>query len=131
MQVATYPNSPTYDSEPETSSVCTAPSALEYAVTHVFFHPPPPNDDYTLEKDYSPENDLSLAHTVCMAARAYTSHVSGTSEGDQWHRITKMLDNLASAQSSHLDKDRVSSQLREMQTGGTLTISPWMHTDDV
>lgn len=126
MQVATYPNTsvsprsestPTYDSEPETSSLCTALSALEYAITHVFFPPQPPDNDYT------PENDLSLAHAACAAAHAYTSHVSGTSEGDRWHHITKMLDNLASAQSSRLDKDRIISQLRGMQTGGALTIA--------
>ena len=88
--------------------------SLEYAVTHVFLPVKfPQNNDYTLEKDHS------LARAVCAAAHAYGTHVCGTSEQTQWHRISKMLDNLqAAVQSEHMDNDHVISQLRGMQTGG-------------
>ena len=95
-------------------------TSLNYAVTHVFLpvHLPDGND-CTLE------NDRSLAHAVCSAAHAYGTHVYGTSEQAQWHRITKMLDNLqTSVQSEHMDNGHVISQLRGMQTGCTFAGSP-------
>jgi len=92
--------------------------SLQYTVTHVFLPVwPPDRSDYTLEQD------LSLARAVCAAAHAYSARVYEASEQAQWHRITKMLDNLqASANSEPLpDKDQAISQLRGMQTGGMHT----------
>ena len=97
-----------------------SPTSLGYVVTHVFLPIQPPD-----ENDYTPENDHSLARAVWAAAHAYDTHVCGTSEQAQWHRITRMLDNLqVVVRSEHLDKDHVVSQLREMQTGGTLAGFP-------
>ncbi|KAF8551736.1 hypothetical protein OG21DRAFT_1498931 [Imleria badia] len=91
-------------------------TSLLYAVTHVFLPVQPPD-----KSDYTPENDHSLARAVCAAAHAYRTHVCGTSEQAQWHRITRMLDNLqASVQPEHMDNDLVISQLRGMQTGDIL-----------
>ena len=71
-----------------------------------------------------PENNHSLARAVCAAAHAYTTYVCGTTEQAQWHRITKMLDNLqAFVQSKHVDTDHVVSQLQGMETGGTFAYS--------
>ena len=98
------------------------PTSLEYAVTHVFL---PVKLPY--ESDYTLENEHSLARAVCAAAHDYGTHVCRASEQIQWHRITKMLDNLqASFQSadSDMNSDHVVSQLRGMQTGGTLPGSP-------
>ncbi|KAG6379454.1 hypothetical protein JVT61DRAFT_11934 [Boletus reticuloceps] len=90
-----------------------ASDSLRYAVTHVFLPIKPP-----AKRDYTLENDASLARAVCTAAHAYT-------EQAQWYRITKMLDNLqASVQSEHMDADHIISQLRNMQTGGTVAIFP-------
>ena len=92
-------------------------TSLCYIVTHVFLpaHPPEANG-------YIPENSHLLAHTVCATAHAYGTHVCRTSEQTQWHRISKMLDNLRVAvQSEHLDNGHVISQLRGMKTGGTFT----------
>ncbi|KAF8555664.1 hypothetical protein OG21DRAFT_1496140 [Imleria badia] len=89
---------------------------LRYAVTHVFLPVQLPD-----KSDHTPENDHSLARAVCAAAHAYGTHVRGTSEEAQWHRIARMLDNLqASVQSQHMDNDHVISQLREMKTGDIL-----------
>ena len=91
-----------------------------HIVTHVFLPVYPPD-----ENDNTPENEHSLARAVCAAARAYGTHVCGTSEQAQWHHITKMLDNLqASVQSEHMDYDHVISQLRGMQMGGTFARPP-------
>jgi len=91
--------------------------SLLYAVTHVFLPVWLPD-----HSNYSLKQDLSLARAVCAASHAYSAHVYGASEQAQWHRITKMLDNLqVSAQSKRLDKDLVISQLRAMQTGGMHT----------
>ncbi|KAF8549670.1 hypothetical protein OG21DRAFT_565478 [Imleria badia] len=88
------------------------PTLLNHAVTHVFLPQPPDKNDY------APEDEYSLARAVCAANGA---HVCGTSEQDQWHRITRMLDNLqASVQSEHMDNDHVISQLRGTQTGDIL-----------
>ena len=95
-------------------------STPNYIVTHVFLPVQLP-----LDHDNTPENNHSLARAVCAAAHAYGTHLCGTSEQAQWHRITKMLDNLqASVQSEHMDNDHVISQLRGMQTGGTFARSP-------
>ena len=94
--------------------------AFVHIVTHVFLPIRPPD-----KNDNTPENSHSLARAVCDAAHAYGTHLCETSEQAQWHRITKMLDNLgASVQSEHMDYDRVISQLRGMQTGGTFACSP-------
>ena len=94
--------------------------AFVYIVTHVFLPIRPPD-----ENDNTPENSHSLARAVCAAAHAYSTHLCGTSEQAQWDRIKKMLDNLqASVQSEHIDHDRIISQLRGMQTGGTFARSP-------
>lgn len=95
--------------------------SLEYAVTHVFLPVwPPKQKDHTHEV----EKDNLLARAVCTAAHAYSTHVNGAPEQAHWHRITKMLDNFqASAQSEHLDKDHIISQLCGMQTGGMHTNS--------
>ena len=91
---------------------------LDYNVTHVFLPAqlPDVNEFDTLQ------NELSLARALCTVAHAYTEHVYATSEQAQWHRITKMLDNL---QASAQDDGNICiiSQLREMRTGGTLTHS--------
>ena len=89
------------------------PTSLCYAVTHVFLPVELPDEsDYTLLA-----NDHSLARAVYAAAHAYDTHVCGTSEQAQWHRITKMLDNLqASIQSEHTDDDHVISQLRVLRS---------------
>ena len=105
------------------------PTSLCYAVTHVFLPVEPPD-----ESDYTLENEHSLVRAVCAAAHAYGTHLCGTSEQAQWHRITKMLDNLqASVQSEHMDNDRVIFQLRGMQTGGTFARSPQIpgHADNL
>ncbi|KAF8554924.1 hypothetical protein OG21DRAFT_1484286 [Imleria badia] len=91
-------------------------TSLCYAVTHVFLPVQLPN-----RSDYTPENNLSLARAVCAAAHAYGTYVCGTSEQAQWHRITRMLDNLqASVRSEHMDDGHVISQLRGMETGDIL-----------
>lgn len=91
---------------------------LHYLVTHVIL-PVNLTDKNDHGYNFSLESDHSVARAVCAAARAYTIHACGTSEQAQWHRITKMLDNLqASVQSEHLDKGHAISQLRGMQTGG-------------
>ena len=98
----------------------TSSLAFVHILTHVFLPVRPPD-----EKDNTPENSYSLARAVCAAAHAYGTHLCGISEQAQWHRITKMLDNLeASVQSEHMDNDHVISQLRGMQTGGTFARSP-------
>jgi hypothetical protein len=95
-------------------------TAFVHIVTHVFLPVWPPDAN-----DNTPENSHSLAGAVCTAAHAYGTHVSGTSEQAQWSRITTMLDNLqASVQSAHMDNGHVISQLRGMETGGTLAGSP-------
>ena len=96
------------------------PTSLYYAVTHVFLPVNLPKSS-----DYTPENEHSLAYAVCAAAHDYGTHICGPSEQAHWQRITKMLDNLqASFQSVYMDNDQVVSQLRGMQTGGTLAGSP-------
>ena len=95
---------------------------FKYAVTHVFLPVQLPKSS-----DYTPENEHSLTRAVCAAAHDYGTHLYGTSEQTQWHRITKMLDSLqASVQSEDMDKDHVISQLRGMQTGGSFAGSPHM-----
>ena len=95
-----------------------SPTSLRYAVVHVFLPVQPPD-----KNDYTPENEHSLARSVCAAAHAYGTHVCGTSEKAQWHRITRMLDNLqTSVQSEHTDNDQVISQLQGIRTGGALAI---------
>ena len=98
-----------------TSSSSSDPESFKYVVTHVFLPVKLPcGDDYTLQ------NKHSLARAVCAAAHAYGSQLCGTSEQAQWNRITKMLDNLqASVQLKHMVNDRVISQLRGMEMGGT------------
>ena len=104
--------------DPATTNSRHTSASLKYVVTHVFLPVQLPNkDDYT----HTPDNDHSLVRAVCAAAHAYRTHVCGISEQAQWHSITRMLENLrASVQSEHMDNDHVISQLREMQTGGTL-----------
>lgn len=98
--------------------------SFNYTVTHIFFPVHLPyGSNYTLKKD------VSLARAVCATAHAYTSYVRGTPEEDQWHRITKMLDNLlASAQLECLNKGHIISQLLRMQTGGMFTIAVNLYT---
>ncbi|KAF8443937.1 hypothetical protein L210DRAFT_3643512 [Boletus edulis BED1] len=96
--------------------------SLEYVATHVFLPVHLPE-----KSDYSAENNHALARAVCAAAHAYAKHVCGTSEQAQWHRVTKMLDNLqASVQSERLGSDHVISQLQGMQTGDILVFAPPM-----
>lgn len=91
------------------------PRSLDYAITHVFLPVNLPNDN-----DYSLENELSLSRAVCAAAHVYISYTAEP----QWYRISRMLDNLqASIESEHLDDGHIISQLRGMQTGGTVTLS--------
>jgi hypothetical protein len=98
----------------------TTNSPFVHIVTHVFLPVQPPDAN-----DNTPENSHSLACAVCATAHGHNTHVCGTSEQAQWNRITTMLDNLqASVQSAHMDNDHVISQLRGMETGGTLTGSP-------
>jgi hypothetical protein len=98
----------------------TTNSPFVHIVTHVFLPVQLPDED-----DNTPENRHSLARAVCAAAHAYVAHVCGTSEQAQWNCITKMLDNLqASVQLEDMDNDRVISQLRGMETGGTFEGSP-------
>ena len=94
----------------------TSSPAFIHILTHVFLPVYPPD-----KNDNTPENEHSLARAVCAAARAYGTHVSGTSEQPQWNHITKMLDNL---QASVQSNGYVISQLRGMQTGGTFAGSP-------
>ena len=95
----------------------TSSPAFIHILTHVFLPVYPPD-----KNDNTPENEHSLARAVCAAARAYGTHVSGTSEQPQWNHITKMLDNLQA--SVHMENDRVISQLRAMQMGGTFAGFP-------
>ena len=108
------------DDNPQLTSSATffhTSESLCYTATHVFLPVKPPD-----KNDYTPENDHSLARAVSSAAHVYASYISGTTEEAHWGRIAKMLDNLqASLQSEHLDYDHVISQLRRMQTGGTLS----------
>jgi hypothetical protein len=98
----------------------TTSPAFVHIVIHVFLPVWPPDAHYS-----TPENSHLLAGAVCTVAHAYGTHICGTSEQAQWNRITKMLDNLqASVQSEHMDIDHVISQLRGMETGGTLAGSP-------
>ena len=90
--------------------------AFIHILTHVFLPVQLPD-----ENDNTPENNYLLARAVCAAARAYGTHVPGTSEQPQWNHITKMLDNL---QASVQSNGYVISQLRGMQTGGTFAGSP-------
>ena len=95
-------------------------SVYHYAVNHVFFPIYLPG----FSRD-TPENNHSLARAVCAAAHAYTTYVCGTTEQAQWHRITKMLDNLeAFVQSKYyVDTDHVISQLQGMKIGGMFAYS--------
>ena len=104
-------------------------ASLCYAVIHVFFPNHPPLDGsfshrplhIPSKSDCTLENEHSLARAVCDAAHAYATHVRESSEQAQWNRISKTLDNLqASVQSEHMDNDHIISQLRGMQTGGSL-----------
>ena len=114
MSTTSTSDDPDLESTSSSSSDHTSTS-LNYAVTHVFLPVQLPNkNDYTLEDGHS------LARSVCAAAHAYGTHVCGTSEQAEWHRITRMLDNLqVTVQSEHMDNDHVISQLLGMQTGGT------------
>ena len=107
-----------------TSSSCTrtdyASTSFNYVVTHVFLPVQLPE-----RRDHTLENEHSLARAVCATAHAYDAHVCGTSEQAQWHHVAKMLDSLqVSVQSEHMNNEHVISQLRGMQTGGTLAGSP-------
>ena len=96
-----------------------SPTLLCYVVTHVFLPVELPD-----QRDYTLENDHSLARAVCAAAHAYagTRGICGTSEQAEWHRVTRMLDNLqASVKSEPMDHHHVIAQLRGMRTGGTFT----------
>jgi hypothetical protein len=113
---------------PQTSSpgFVRSPTSLSYVVAHVFLPVELPD-----ESDYTLENEHSLARAVCAAAHAYDTHVSGTSEQAQWHRITRMLDNLqASVRSEPMNNDHVIAQLRGMQTGGTFSGSTSIRADN-
>lgn len=117
----------TTDEATSSSTFVHTTESLRYAVTHVFLSTVPPEHD-----DYNEENNHSLARAVCVAARAYGSQVCKTSEQAQWHRITRMLDNLqASVQTEHLDHDVVISQLREMQTGGKFAHFLYIRADNL
>jgi hypothetical protein len=108
------------NSQTSSSAFVHTPTSLYYAATHVFLPVKLPD-----ESDYTLENEHSLARAVCATAHAYDTHVSGTSEQAQWHRITRMLDNLqASVRSEPMNNDHVIAQLRGMQTGGTFAGSP-------
>jgi len=94
---------------------------LIYVVTHVFFPVNPPEED-----DYTIERHRSLARAVCAAARAYRDHEHiDATQKPQWHHITKMLNNLVAATFPNLEivKESISSQLRGMGVGGTLSCS--------
>ena len=104
----------TCDNDSDLENSC---SDLDYNVTHVLLPPQLPD---SVNEFGTLQNELSLACTLCDAAHAYIAHVYRTSGQAQWHRITKMLDNL---QASAQDGGNIISQLREMQTGGTLTRS--------
>ena len=85
---------------------------LYYVVTHVFLPLQPPDTD-----DHTTQNGHLLASAMCTAAHTYGTHICGTSEQAQWHRITKVLDNLqASIQSEHTDDDHLISQLRVLRS---------------
>ena len=100
--------------------------SLRYTATHVFLPVKPPD-----KNNYTPENNHSLACAVSSAAHVYASYISGTSEEAHWRRIAKMLDNLHSLQLEHLDHDHVISQLQRMQTGGMLSDSLQICTDNL
>jgi hypothetical protein len=101
----------------------TTNSPFIHLLTHVFLPVQLPD-----KNDNTPENSHSLARAVCAAAHAYGTHVCGTPEQAQWNRITKMLDNLQTCVRwgawGHMVNDCIISQLRGMETGGTLTGSP-------
>lgn len=106
----------THHADPEQWS-----AQLEYAVTHVFL----PAHHETLSpasESYTAENDHHLVRLVCAAAHAYSEIIDDTLK-PRWSCIVKMLEHLqASVQYGHdLDQDCVISQLRGMQTGGTLS----------
>ena len=108
--------------DPGTTNSDHTSASLNYVVTHVFLPVELPE-----ENDYSPDNDHSLARAVSAAAHAYCTHVCGISEQAQWHHIARMLENLrVSVQLEHMDSDHVISQLRGMQSGGTLASSLWI-----
>lgn len=94
---------------------------LEYAATHVFLPAQPeglPSSNYTVE------NDHWLARAVYAAAHTYSQFIDDTFK-PQWDSIVKMLAHLqVSVKSERLDGDHVISQLRGMQSGGTLTMFP-------
>ena len=117
MSTTSTSDDPDLESTSSSSSDRTSTS-LNYTVTHVFLPVQlPDKNDYTLEDDHS------LARSVCAAAHAYGTHICGTSEQAQWHRTTRMLDNLqviVQSLAEHMDNDYViESQLLGMQTGGT------------
>ena len=123
-------STPTVDDPHPTSSPLFAHTSesLYYAVNHVFL---PVHLDFS---DYinTPENRHSLARPVCAAAHAYSPYVCGATEQAQWHRTTKMLDNLqAYVQSEHENPDRVISQLRGIETGGMLSSYLQLRADNL
>ena len=125
----TTPLTEMYDSDPEVTSTrafVDTSEPLKYAITHVFLPVNlPKTNDCTLE------NDHALALAVCTAARTYTTHICGSSDQAQWHRITKMLDNLqVSVETQTTDDACIISQLRGMQTGGTFTNFLQIRADD-
>ncbi|KAG9318892.1 hypothetical protein JVU11DRAFT_1001 [Chiua virens] len=90
---------------------------LDYIATHVFFPIEVPE-----ESDYTIENDLSLARAAYTAVRAYSAHIDDALK-PCWGSIEKTLENLqVSAQSGHLRKDDMISQLHNMQSGDVLAL---------
>ena len=90
---------------------------LKYIVTHVFLPLKLPDGD-----DHSVHNDCSLAGAIASAAHLYSDHVD-KADLPEWHRISRMLDNLqATVKFESLDRFRTVSQFRGMHVGGELLI---------
>lgn len=96
---------------PQARDLCT----LQYIVTHVFLPLRLPEGD-----DHSIRNDHLLAGAVASAARVYSdSDRVDQVNVAQWHRISRMLDNLqATVQFESLDRSKTVSQLSGMDAGG-------------
>lgn len=98
-------------------------SQLKNAVTRVFL---PAGRSSVPCPHYSvmPENNLILARAACTVAHTH-SEVTDDTLKSQWCRIAKMLDNLLVFVRSEDKGQAYVSQLRSMQTGGTILLSSW------
>lgn len=109
----------TSSSDPDSERLFQDTSAgLAHAITHVFLSFPPEAQPHV-------EDNSSLVRAVCTAVRAYSGFVEDAVK-TQWLSIANMLNNLESFVRCE-DQESAGhaiSQLREMQTGGVLLISP-------